>query len=79
MADVPQATHVLVMSFQKELGEAAVEQLQIRLPMVAPEGQAKHLKLGAMILPAGQTQAVPFQEKEESMHLQAVVFSLLEA
>jgi hypothetical protein len=78
-ADVPQATQVLVKSFQIELGEDVVEQLHVRLLIVAPVGQAKHLKLDVMMLPTGQTQAMPFQEKEESMHPQAVAFSLLEA
>jgi hypothetical protein len=67
------------MSFQIELGEAAVEQLHVRSLIVAPVGQARHLKLGVMMLPAGQAQATPFQEKDESIQLQVVEFSLLKA
>jgi hypothetical protein len=67
------------MSFQIEFGETVVEQLHVRLLIVAPVGQTKHLKFGPMMLPAGQTQVVPFQEKEESTHLQMVELSLLKA
>ena len=53
--------------------------MQVRLLMVAPVGQTKHLKLGPMMLPAGQTQAVPVQEKVVSIQLQVVAFSLFTA
>jgi predicted membrane protein len=50
-----------------------VEQLQIRLLIITPVGQTRHLKLAPIILPAGQEQLVPVQEKVVSMQLHVVI------
>lgn len=42
-AVLPQVTHVFVMSFHTERGAVAVLQLQLKLPMVTLDKQAKHL------------------------------------
>jgi hypothetical protein len=67
------------MSFQIELAELVVEQLQVKLLKVVKVGHAKHLRLGKIMLPAEQLQKFPVQMKLASMQLQVVALSLLAA
>jgi hypothetical protein len=78
-AVVPHVTHVFVMSFHTDDGAVAVLQLQLKLPMIALEVQAKHLASGRTMLPVAQEHRSPIHLKLMSTQEHALALIFLRA